>query len=982
MIRALLNRITASLVIIFILVAIWEFYVKPETSPLYTEAVAQYRNRNYDRSLTLLHSAYQIDPNNTAILTLMGWDFLKKGDAKQAEPYFERAHKLSPRVLDLLLGYAYTEISLKKYERAAEFLNILKQNGVDNPDIHVAWATLYREVGRTRDAAREFQLALAMDSKNTVAIQNLKEMLNVSGDVGEINLNFQEIVRPPQLTFPARVNGEQFEWQAGNQWKPAYLTGVGLTASLPGHYPSDGAVDPDLYSDWFQKMTALGINTIRLYSILPPAFYRSLYQYNHAGGHPPLHLLQGIVLDDPPLDDFFNHDYYAACQKEIRTTIDVIHGQGDVAATPAHGGGLYPNDISEWTVGFVIGKEFLSHVVTGNNQFHPDMRSYQGTYVEVPSGSATEVFLAQMLNLAAEYEETKYNWQHPLSFLNSPTLDPMHHPTESTILEEVSIRRGLGEHVPTPDPPYDDDDSVTVDPTHLQATSRLKAGYFSAYSVVPFYPDFMIYDSGYQAVKDSQGSDPFLGYLKDLKAHQKGIPVVIVDYGVPSSLGVGHFSPAGFDQGGKTEKQQGELLARMTRNIYDAGMAGGTFFEWLDQWFRQTWLVRNFEVPTENKPLWKNSLDPSEYAGMLAAQPGRREVHRLAGDPAEWENKPAIYSKKDSKIFQPQNDRYDAARDLKALYADADEAYLYLRLVVQKLDNDNDGQPDWKDVNYLIGLSTLPDQAGMQYLPFIAPARFPMGMTYAIQIAGPEFSHIWIASSYDPYQVFPVEGIPSQSALGLKLGWTPSLTENGTFESQIIEPNRRRFARNGKYFPPQRYDRGILRYGSLDPASPDYDSLAEWHANVKTNTIDIRIPWGLIGVTDPSTYKVMAGIEGDGTVATKESPHFLMAVFSYKPLDSVRTRPIMEQGHVIVDALPGMEGPATVSSAGYQYYRWSGWTTPDYTLRLKDSYVILQKAIHGLPAAPAAGAAANSRTAQRLQKPEPQSSGKRVTAAK
>ncbi len=984
MIRSLFNRITASLIVIFVLVAVWEFYVKPETSPLYTEAVAQYRNKNYDRSLELLNSAYVIDPNNTAILTLMGWDYLKKGDPKQAEPYFERSHKLAPRVLDVLLGYAYAEIALKKYETAAQFLKILKDNGVDNPDIHVAWATLYREVGRNQDAAREFQLALAMDSHNTVAIQNLQQILSVSGDVNEISLNFQPIVRPPELTYPARVNGEQFEWQVNNAWKPVYLTGVGLTASLPGHYPSDSNVDPALYEKWFQDMSGLGINTIRLYTTLPPAFYRSLYQYNRAAGHTPLRLLQGVTLDDPPQDDFFNHDYYMACQKEISNAIDVLHGQGDVPATPAHGGGLYPNDVSNWATGIVIGKEWLSHVVAGNNQFHPDLRSYQGTYVEVPSGSATEIFLAQMIDYAAEYEETKYNWQHPLAFLNWPTLDPLHHPTESTILEEVSIRRGLGEHVPTPDAPYDDDDSVSVDPTHLRARDRLKAGYFAAYSVVPFYPDFLNHDARYQATRDSEGSNPFFGYLKDLKAQQQGIPLVITDYGIPSSLGIGHFNPAGLDQGGKTEQQQGEILARLTRNIYEAGAAGGMAFEWLDQWFRQTWLVRNFEVPKENKSIWKNPLDPAEYSGLVAAQSGRRDLHRLGGDLSEWEKKPPLYSKVQSKVFQPLGDHYDPARDLKALYADADEAYLYLRVVVDKLDNDNDGQVDWKNVNYLIGVSTLPNKAGLLYLPFIAPVRFPMGMTYAIQIAGPEFSHIWIASSYDPYQVFPVEGIPSQSVLGLKLGWKPSLTENGTFESQIVEPNRRRFGRDGKYFSPQRYDRGILRYGTLDPSSPDYDSLAEWHANVRTNTIDIRIPWGLLGVTDPSGYRVFAGLEKDGTVITAETPNFLMAVFSYRPNENARMRPIMEQGHAIADALPGMTGPATALSAGYQYYRWPSWTTPEYSLRLKDSYVILRKAIQALPAAPAAASTSAPGSAQRVNRSDrtPERPGKEAQVGK
>lgn len=954
--KIIVNRIVISLVIIFLSAYFWEFWVKPQTSPLYTEAVAQYRNQRYDRSLQLLHAAYRIDPNDTATLTLMGWDYLKKGEARTAEGYFERAHRLAPQVLDLLLGYAYTEIALKKYERAASLLNTLKERGVDTSDLHVAWATLYREVGRTRDAAQEFKLALAMDQHNEVAIKNLQEILSVKGDVHEVNLSFQPVQRPAALTYPARVDGERFEWLENGNWKPVYLTGVSLTAALPGHYPSDSATDPALYDDWLQKISALGVNTLRVYTILPPAFYRSLYQFNNSAGHRPLRLLQGVEFTDPPHDDLFNHDYYAAAQKEIQDTLDVIHGQGNVPATPAHAAGLFPNDLSAWVAGLLVGREWLSHVVTGNNQLHPDLTSYQGTYIKVPSGSATEVFLAQMINYATEYEERAYNGQHPIAFINWPTLDPMHHPTESTILEEVSIRRGLGERLRNPEGPYDDDDSVSVDPTHLEATDRLKAGYFAAYSVFPFYPDFLDDDPRYPQVRDAQGSDPFLGYLQDLKAHQQGLPLLIADYGVPSSLGIGHFNPVGFDQGGKTEPQQGEILERLTHNVYDAGAAGGIVFEWLDQWFRRTWLVRDFEVPTERKALWKNLMDPSEYSGLISADPSRAPVHQLGGDLGEWQNKPPVYAKTGAGEFHPAGDRYDPARTLKALYADADEGYLYLRLAVEKLDNDNDGQPDWNEVNYLIGISTSPNQAGLTYLPFIVPVRFPMGMTYAIQIAGPEFTHVWIASSYNPYQVVSVEGIPAQTVLGLKLGWKPRVTENGTFESQIIEPNRRRFGRDGKYFAPERYDRGILRYGSLDPRSPDYDSLAEWHASVRTNTLDLRIPWALLGVTDPSSFRVLAGLEQDGTVLTSQTPGFLLAAFSYRPQESARLRPVMEQGQAVADALPGMTGPATMLSAAYKYYRWPEWETPQYNLRPKLSYVILQKAFQTLPEAPAAPA--------------------------
>ena len=136
--RFIANRIVISLIVIVMMTYFWEFWIKPQTSPLYTEAVAQYKNGRYDRSLELLHSAYSIDPNDSATLTLMGWNYLKKGEPQKAEPSFERAHQLSPQVLDLLLGYAYTEIALKKYERAQEFLDTLEKKGFDTSDVHVA----------------------------------------------------------------------------------------------------------------------------------------------------------------------------------------------------------------------------------------------------------------------------------------------------------------------------------------------------------------------------------------------------------------------------------------------------------------------------------------------------------------------------------------------------------------------------------------------------------------------------------------------------------------------------------------------------------------------------------------------------------------------------------------------------------------------------------------------------------------------------
>ena len=953
------------MVVLFAGVSLWEFYFKPDGGALYTAAVAEYKAHQYARSLEHLRRAHRIDPNNTGILTLMGWNYLKLGDAKSAEPIFQRAHKLAPKTLDLILGYAYTEIAVKNYEEAAALLLILRKRHAETADAHLAWATLYREVGLNRQAAREFRIALTFRKDDPVALKNLREIYNLAGDVAEANLEFQPLVRAQELMYPARVEGEHFAWRTDSGWTPVYLKGVNLTATLPGHFPSDSVTDSGVYKDWFQRITDLGANTLRVYTIMPPAFYRALFQWNQSPSLPRLHFLQGIAFGDPPGNDLFNRPYYEACQKEIRETLDVLHGQGDVGATPTHPGGLYTHDVSPWVAGLLIGQTWPSHVVSGNDRSHPDMRSYPGKYVEVPAGTPTEIFLALMVNEAAEYEEIRYNWQHPIALLNWPTLDPLRHPTGKSYLAEPAVRRGHGEGAAARAAPFDNDDGVSLDPTHLRSRDRFPAGYFAAYSVFPFFPDFISTDPGYQQVRDDQGSNPFLGYLRDLKRHHRGLPLVITDYGVSTSLGISHFSPAGFNEGGHTEQQQGDLLARFTHNIYEAGAAGGFVFEWVDTWFRHSWLLSDLAASPDRRIYWTDFMDPAQHYGLLAADSDHRSTHRLTGGPKEWSNSPPLYAELSPGLLQPLGDHYDSVRDLKALYVEADQGFLYLRLVVGKLDYDRDGQPDWHAVNYLIGLATAPGTAGLTTLPCIAPVRFPMGMTYAIHLGGPEASHIWIASSYNPFRIVPVEGIPSQTTLVPKLAWKPQVMDSGSFEAQILETNQPGYAPDGEYHAPERYDRGILRYGTLDPKGPDYDPLAEWHANVQTNTIDLRIPWGLLNVTDPSSFRIFAGLERDGTVLTSETPGILLAVFSYRPLETSLLRPLMEQNHPIADALPGMTGPLTMLAAGLKKYRWGGWNAPTSILRPKESFAILRREFYSLPPSPPPTATYVHRRAQR-----------------
>ena len=54
------------------------------------------------------------------------------------------------------------------------------------------------------------------------------------------------------------------------------------------------------------------------------------------------------------------------------------------------------------------------------------------------------------------------------------------------------------------------------------------------------------------------------------------MPVLVAEFGIPVSRGMTHANIyTGFDQGNKSETQQGEMLVSMMEDIYDTGYAGG-----------------------------------------------------------------------------------------------------------------------------------------------------------------------------------------------------------------------------------------------------------------------------------------------------------------------------------------------------------------------------------------------------------------------
>ena len=163
------------------------------------------------------------------------------------------------------------------------------------------------------------------------------------------------------------------------------------------------------------------------------------------------------------------------------------------------------------------------------------------------------------------------------------------------------------------------------------------AGWFASYHVYPYYPDFMLYDPGYNRGRSSMGRSNYYGYLQDLLQHHAGIPVIISEFGIPTSRGNAHLQPQGWHHGGVNEQDAAIANARLAAEIREVGAAGAVVFAWIDEWFKRNWFSMDFEQPAERGRLWHNILSPEQHYGLVALRPGAPgTTPALGGDPARW----------------------------------------------------------------------------------------------------------------------------------------------------------------------------------------------------------------------------------------------------------------------------------------------------------------------------------------------------------
>jgi len=673
------------------------------------------------------------------------------------------------------------------------------------------------------------------------------------------------------ISYISKVDNKSFYIYRYGKWERSFVKGLNIGAAKPGNFPGELAITKEEYLRWFKQISGMNAETIRVYTILKPEFYDALYEYNKTSLKP-LYIFQGVWVNEDNISNFedaHNPIIKDGFKEDIKTLINIIHGNVEIKPQRGHASGVYTKDVSPYVMGWILGLEWDPNFVENTNKINENLNSFDGKYLYTEKASPFEVFLAQSGDYAIDYETENYKMQRPLSFTNWVTTDTLKHPNE----------------------PLKKEDMVEVNTEHIKKNDSFKPGLFASYHVYPYYPDFMNYQHDYATYTDKDNKiNTYKAYLKDLiKEHT--VPVIVAEFGIPAARGMAHQNiKMGYNQGNVDEKSQGEMDAAMLQDIYDEGYAGGLVFSWQDEWFKRTWNTMDLDL-ADRRSYWSNPQTNEQEFGVLAFDPGKdKSICYVDGDISDW--------KKDNPLIDTENMK---------IYVKSDEKYLYIMGDIEGFDFEKD--------KLFFPIDVTPNSGNLKYNDYNLTFKRPTDMV--IILDNKDGSRIVTDSYYDVFYYM--------YAKQLKM-----IDENAVYEkknSGIFNPiylclNKALYLpEDEKTIPFEKYETGKLVLGDANPEHKNFNSLTDYAVN--EDKVEIRIPWQLLNVMDPSTKIVMNDFYEKKEITPLK-------------IENLYVGGILTKNNVVSQ------------NSNMEYYTWDEWESPTYHERLKPSYDILKKAFESI----------------------------------
>ena len=698
-----------------------------------------------------------------------------------------------------------------------------------------------------------------------------------------------ELAETDGLKSNSKTGNTYIQIQKSGKWENLLIKGVNMGIGKPGYFPGETAITKDEYFRWFKEIGAMNANAIRIYTLHPPQFYEAFYEYNKIAKKP-LFLFHGTWVNEENLihtQDAFAKANQDDAKLEIKNMIDIIHGKADIPDRPGHASGVYNYDISNYVLGFIVGTEWDPAMVINTNEKHSKINQFTGNYFNTDRANPFEIWLAGLMDYAADYEAKQYQWQHSLSFTNWVTTDMLKHPTE----------------------PLENEDMVSVNPNHIKASKHFSSGLFASYHIYPYYPDFLNFDKSYLNYVDSEGKkNNYAGYLNELRAAHH-MPVLVAEFGVPASRGLTHKNAFGMDQGFHSEQEQGNINKHLYKSIVSEGYMGGLVFTWQDEWFKRTWNTMDFDNP-DRRPYWNNLQTNEQHFGLLGFEPGKKETAiNVDGNAKDWE------------LAGVKNSYYSTVKKdpLKEVRFSSDNGYVYFLIKYNR-------PVDFRKQRTYLLLDTI-NQQGQSKIPLENKLSIntDFGIDFLVKIAGSDQSRILVDSYYDTFYyqyAHLLKMIEEQPYVKQK--------NNGVFHPIRLALNKELMIPTTKEIIPfESYETGKLKFGNANPNNTNFDSLTDISISNDKRVIEGRIPWQLLNVKDPSLKEVMGSVWESGLSASVETSGFRIALVT------------AENGKV-TQTLPKASNNQLHQTDTF-LYSWKKWEEPAFYERLKKSYGIMKE---------------------------------------
>ena len=670
------------------------------------------------------------------------------------------------------------------------------------------------------------------------------------------------------VNYRFKAEKENFYVYTGGEWKKLFMCGVNIGATEPALFPGDLTISYDSYYRWFGYISEMNCNCIRVYTTMSPQFYLALGDFNKQAENP-LYLYQGIWVNEEDIEVL--GDVYAENQKimtefkqDAITLIDVIHGNAVIPESPGKASGTYRTDVSSWLIGWIIGIEWDPNLVINTDEQHPDMRNYDGKYLFTQAASPFEAFLCRVGDEMIMHEVDRYNYQSPLAFTNWITTDPLSHPNE----------------------PHYDEDKATVNTENVK-WRNFAPGMFASYHVYPYYPDSLNYQLDYLSNTDENGKvDTYSAYLRDLKLVHT-MPIIVAEFGIPTSRGMGHESVMGYNQGRVDENAQGAMLIDMFQAIYDEGYCCGLVFTWQDEWFKRTWNNVMYDI-ADRRPFWTNIQTTEQNFGLMAFDPGEKQcICYIDGDISDWAGVGSVIKNK-----------------YGILHVQSDERYVYMMVETTNYDFNKD--------QLYIPINTIAGQGNRTSTQY--KLKFTSGEAdFLIKIHGADDSHIFVDRYYDAFYYYFVE---SRMLADFALMKNADKKDSGMFDEMKLTYGYHLVVKGtNENVNDKAYETGKLLYGNGNPNAEDYQSLTDFC--FKNGNLEIRIPWQLLNIMDPSSKQQMADFRMEQVIVPQDFEGFDFGLG------------LREDNSELEIAFSGK-------------YDYNGWNMPTWHERLKPAYYELQ----------------------------------------